>query len=96
MELSPNLFTGLATGLALGIGIGLLVGKRHARQMMRTFLRRNELTIRDATGQLVPLEKFLEAALEIVDDRQSRRTTWLFLVGVVVLVGLFVLLGLLG
>jgi len=96
MELGPNLFTGLATGLALGIGIGLLVGKRHARHMMRTFLQRNKLTIRDSTGQPVSLEKFLETALEVVDDRQSRRTTWLFLVGIIVLVGVFVALSLLG
>jgi hypothetical protein len=94
MELSPSLITGLATGLALGIGIGLLVGKRQSRAMLHTFLRRNDLTIRDATGQPVSLDEFLEAALEIVDDRQSRRAAWLFLVGVVVLVGVLILLGL--
>jgi len=95
MELSPDVITGLATGLALGIGIGLLAGKRHARDMLCTFLRRNDLTIRDSTGRPVPLEKFLETALEVVDDWQSRRTTWLFMAGVVVLVGIVVLLGLL-
>ena len=95
MELGPSLITGLATGLALGVGIGLLAGKRHARDMLCAFLRRNDLTIRDSVGQPVPLEKFLETALEMVDDRQSRRTTWWFMAGVAVLVGIVVLLGLL-
>ena len=95
MELNPSMITCLATGLALGVGIGLLVGKRHARDMLCAFLRRNDLTIRDGVGQPVSLEKFLETALEVVDDRQSRRTTWLFLAGVVVLVAIVVMLGLL-
>ena len=93
MELNTLVITALATGLALGVGIGLMAGKRHARTMLRCFLQRKDISIRDTAGKPVPLDVFLEAASEMVDDRQSRRTTWLYMVGVVVLVGAMVLIG---
>lgn len=93
MELNTLVITALATGLALGVGIGLMAGKRHARTMLRCFLQNKNITIWDETGKPIPLETFLEAASEVVDDSQSRRTTWLYMMGVVVLVGAMVLIG---
>ncbi len=80
---------GIGAGIAIGIGSGMAIGHKKAAEDLRQYTEAHNITIQDETGQPIPLDDFLDAALKSKAKKNQKLILILSLVlGVMMLLGI--------
>ena len=58
-----SMAVGIPLGFGAGIAVGIASGRQSAREHLRDYAERQQITILDGTGQVIPVEAFLDQAL---------------------------------
>ena len=75
--------SGIGAGIAIGIATGIAAGRKNARDALRKYIRINNLTIQDGSGEMVSIEDFLDKAL--VSEYEKNRALIFLGIGLLVL-----------
>jgi hypothetical protein len=58
-----NIGAGIGAGFAIGLGAGMVAGRKKAGDDLRNYIETTNITIRDGSGESMPVDDFLSQAL---------------------------------
>jgi hypothetical protein len=79
---------GIGAGMASGMAIGLAGGRKKAREDILKYSASRAITVRDQSGEELPMEQFLDEALPT--EKKSRAGIIVLLAGLVIVLGIAV------
>lgn len=74
-----DMAAGIPIGMAIGIGAGVGIGIKQARDNLREYVEQNAIILQDQTGQSIPIETFLDEAME-TENPKTKKILRVFLV----------------